>query len=97
MRSPVHRNLDKPVQLFGFYIGELLVLVLFFVIGGEISDFTGISRGWSFFVTLILAAGFFCFRKAMGDLFARRLLRFVSLPQELQRRLIVKDFCHVDS
>lgn len=88
MRSPVYRNLDRPLQILGYAPVELIVLSLVFVGGGELAQFIGVSRTWAFVVTLIVALAIFVFHKYFGELFLRRLLRFTQLPSELQPKIL---------
>ncbi len=87
MRSPVYRNLDKPFQIFGFTPTELIVLALTFVGGGELAQAFGIHRLWAFLLTFILGFALHCFRRALGDLFAPRLFRFLKLPTTISAKI----------
>lgn len=89
MRSPVYRNLDKPFQIYGFGPFELTALSAAFVICGELAQSLGVHRVWAFLFTFILAFGIYSFRRSMGDLFLRRLLRFLNLPSQIHSRLFV--------
>ncbi|MBX3023008.1 MAG: hypothetical protein KF799_15135 [Bdellovibrionales bacterium] len=89
MRSPVYRNLDKPFQILGFTPIELATLCFAFVLGGELAQFLGFDRAWALVFTLLVAATLHWFRRSMGELFGRRLLRFLQLPSELYPRLFI--------
>jgi hypothetical protein len=91
MRSPVYRNLDRPLQILGYSPVELIVLSLVFVAGGELAQFAGISRTWSFVVTFVLALAIFTFHKYFGELFIRRLIRFARLPSELHPKILIEE------
>jgi hypothetical protein len=91
MRSPVYRNLDRPLQILGYSPVELIVLSLVFVIGGEVAQFMGISRTWAFVGTFVLALVIFTFHKYFGELFIRRLIRFAQLPSELHPKILIKE------
>ncbi|MCB0356221.1 MAG: hypothetical protein KDD40_04400 [Bdellovibrionales bacterium] len=89
MRSPVYRNLDKPFQVFGLSVYELIGLCILFVIGNEISDIFLISHIWSLAFTII--SGFFIYwlRYTLGEMFASRFLRFLFLPDKLNAQLFI--------
>ena len=89
MRSPVYRNLDKPFQIFGFTALELTALCFSLVGGGELAQTFAIHRIWAFIFTIILALSFFWIRRSLGDLFARRLFRFLKLPSNMAPKLLI--------
>ena len=91
MRSPVYRNLDRPLQILGYSPWELIVLALVFVGGGELAQFIGISRTWAFVATFVIALAIFTFHKYFGELFLRRLIRFARLPSELYPKILIKE------
>lgn len=91
MRSPVYRNLDRPLQILGYSPGELIALSLVFVVGGEMAQFIEVSRTWAFVATFILALAIFTFHKYFGELFIRRLIRFAKLPSELHPKILIKE------
>ena len=88
MRSPVYRNLDKPFQIFGFNTLELIVLCITLVGGGEVLQFFSIHRIWAFLFTVILALVLHWVRHSLGDIFARRLLRFLKLPKIIYSKIL---------
>ena len=90
MRSPVYRNLDRPLQILGFSPLELICLSITFVGGGELTQLIGVSRTWSFVATLLIALAIFTFHKFFGDLFFRRLVRFARLPSELHPKIFTE-------
>ena len=83
MRQPVFRNLDKPFEVFGLTPLELMFLCLFFVLGGDLLEFLGLNRVWTFLGSFVLGFGMFWLRWSLGRFFLRRLVRFVFLPREL--------------
>src|SRR5262245_55564742 len=87
MRSPVYRNLDRPFEILGFTIFELMVLCIALVGGGELAQFLSFQRIWSVLLTMVLALIFFWLRRSLGDLFLRRFFRFLFLPSELSPKL----------
>ncbi len=89
MRAPIYRNLDQPFQVMGFSVAELTLLAVTLVGGGELFQLLGVHRVWAFVATLILASVFFVFRRSFGDLFVRRLLRFLRLPAVLYPKLLL--------
>lgn len=91
MRSPVYRNLDRPFQIAGFLPAEVIALAILFVAGGEFAQFFGISRSWSFAITLFAGLAMFFTHKYFGELFIQRLARFLSLPSYIHPRLFRED------
>lgn len=90
MRSPVYRNLDRPFQIYGFNPLELTVLSVAFAGSGELAQAFGIHRIWAFLFTFILAFAIYSLRRSLGDLFARRLLRFLILPSRVHAKLFAQ-------
>jgi hypothetical protein len=90
MRSPVYRNLDRPFQVYGFSVLELTLLSAAFVGGGELAQSLGIRRIWAFLLTFKLANGMHSLRRALGEMFALRLLRYLELPNQVQAKLFAK-------
>ena len=88
MRARVFRNLDRPFRVLGFSPVELTILCLGFVLGGEILSSAGASRIWAFLSTALNAVGLYLFRRTFGDQFGMRLIRFLTLPGQLQAKLI---------
>ncbi len=86
MRVPVYRNLDSPFQIGGFKPLELVFLCCFFVIASEGSGMFGFSRIWAILFTFSAAAGVYWTRRSLGDEFPRRVIRFLSLPNQLYAR-----------
>jgi hypothetical protein len=87
MRSPVYRNLDQPMRILGFSPMELSVLCVAFVALGEAAQAIGVYRFWAVLLTAVAAGILYSFRRSMGEMFARRLLRFLRLPSELHSKL----------
>lgn len=87
MRSSVYRNLDKPFEIYGFSPMELTMMSLVFVVSGEVAQSIGADRIWAFPFTVIFAGGTYALRRTFGDLFARRLFRFLRLPSETRPEL----------
>lgn len=87
MRSKVYRNLDRPFQILGLYPSEITALCLFFVVASEFSQSVGLNRVWIFLATAGLAAIVHWFRRIFGELFGRRLIRFLALPSEIRPQL----------
>lgn len=86
MRVPVYRNLDSPFQVGGFRPLELVFICCFFAVSSEVSVAFGFSRVWAILFTLVAAASVFWTRRVLGDDFPRRLVRFLSLPNQLYAR-----------
>lgn len=89
MRSPVYRNLDHPFRILGLSAAELIFLCLVLTGGGELAQLTGAPRFWSLVAALLLAFCLYLFRRSLGDLFGRRLLRFFALPRFLFPKLLL--------
>lgn len=87
MQFPVYRNLDMPFQVLGFSTVELIVLCFALVGGGEFTQLLGVHRIWAFMFTIVLALSLFWIRRSLGDLFGRRLIRFLKLPSELNSQV----------
>lgn len=92
MRYPVYRNLDKPFQILGFNTLELTILCFCLVGGGEVADALGASRIWPLIFTIILGLSIHWIRHSLGDFFLRRLIRFLQLPGQLQRKIVFRAF-----
>jgi hypothetical protein len=90
VRSPVYRNLDRPFQIYGFNPFELTVLSIAFAGSGELAQAFGVHRVWAFLITFILAFAIYSLRRSLGDLFARRLLRFLILPNQVRSKLFAQ-------
>ena len=88
MRSPVYRNLDKPFQVLGFNLNELILLCFILVVGSELAQLFEAQSVWSFLLTFVLAFGLFWFRRLLGEKFGQRLIRFINLPSHTAPKLI---------
>ena len=88
MRSQVYRNLDKPFQILGFYLNELVILCFTLVVGSELTQLFEVQNAWSFLSTLILAFALFWFRRSLGEKFGQRIIRFINLPSHTIPKLI---------
>ena len=88
MRTPVYRNLDQPFQIYGFSPIELVALSVAFVFFGEFAQSFSIHRIWALIFTFVFAFALYSFRRALGDLFLRRLVRFLSLPSLVRSKLV---------
>jgi hypothetical protein len=88
MRAAVYRNLDKNFHILGFSIAELVLLSLVLVLGGELSQIIGVHRVWSFLATAVLALSLVWLRRSLGEVFVRRLVRFLAIPGQLRPQLI---------
>jgi hypothetical protein len=86
MRVPVYRNLDSPFQVGGFKPLELVFICCFFVISSELSGTLGFSRVWAILLTFAAAGSVYWTRRSLGDEFPRRVIRFLSLPNQLYAR-----------
>ncbi len=87
MRSVVYRNLDKPFQILGFNTQELVMLVVLFVVGGEVASFIGLSKFWPLMLTVLVGGTIQWFRYSLGEHFLKKLFRFWELPKELLPRV----------
>jgi hypothetical protein len=86
MRVPVYRNLDSPFRIGGFKPLELVLICSLFVTLSELSSLFGINRAWAFLFTICFAGILFWMRKALGEEFPKRAVRFLSLPSQLYAR-----------
>ncbi|MCB0390898.1 MAG: hypothetical protein KDD58_06400 [Bdellovibrionales bacterium] len=91
MKTPVYRNLDKPFQVLGLSVTELISLSFVLIIGNELSNMLSIQQTWSFAFTFVIALFLFWIRYSLGQKFALRLIRFIKLPDKLNEKMYISN------